>query len=228
MNIPLIKKECDNNLQILNDKKACQPVALLMALVFYEKYPYLPFINNDYLLKRIEIKKELYNRCRTTNEDYYYAVPWGTLLGAVSFDGIYATLLSKKPDSLLNEEQFNQQDVRNLIDEAKNHSSIQLLRWHCSDDNKIKFLKDILNKKIGVLIPTLKWGKDPHSVVLTDFYNGSFIFNNSNPNTKEYNFDSEQNLEEEEFKRRWIHEETDDDLLIISDEKIDFSEFEII
>jgi len=181
--------------------------------------------------QRLKIKKELFKRCHCA-ESNGFCFSWGALLGAVSYDGIYATLISKQPRIFLgtpnNEANWFQVDIGEmnmninaLINMATNHKRIQLIAWEeASQNNKVNLLVHILDNKMGVLIPTLKWGVENHSIVLTSIKDGIVTFNN--PNHPTYQSDLEYQLSLTDFRSRWFHNDTDDDLIIISDAPIDF------
>ena len=235
MNIQSIKKESGQYLDQLDDSEACQPISLLMALVYFEIYPLYPFRNIDaFAVKRLRIKRDLYERCRTAAENNF-AFPWGTLLGAVSYDNIYATLFSKNPRSLSDDNPVQEAGwykmeidemktfISNLIAEAEVNKNIRLIQWYFNDEEKINFIKKIVNKGIGVVIPTVRWNRHSnHSIVVTDYIAGKFIFNNPNPS--KYGSGNKTFFKEDEFKRKWFDERTDDDLIIISENPLDFKD----
>jgi hypothetical protein len=83
---------------------------------------------------------------------------------------------------------------------------IQLLPWR--DDYRTLPLK-ITEADLGVVIPTLWWGAQPHNVVVTGFEGGQVIFNDPNAGP-------DRRMSEAEFEERWNDHRTDNDLLIVS------------
>lgn len=201
MEIPFYKKENVNDC-------GCAPVCLRMALGYF-----------GIKKSMVEIYELVYSL-----GDVHYTLPWGMCIGASSV-GLRATFISKNP-KLLNDSSYNDivqetrlavQDIRQIVTEqlekCHNSENISLIPW---EDRFKELPEKIVLAKVGVVIPTVWWGVQPHNIVLTDFRSDKVFYHN--PNTA-----ANRNMSIKEFHKKWFYKDTDNDLLIISKEEIDLN-----
>lgn len=202
----LIKNQPPPRLPLIDDD-ACQPVALQMAL--------------EYFLKRTIDRDELFANCRTRGE-YNFALAWGVLLGAVQYENIHAVLISNNPFDLNAYNYYAertgmtiekaQEFVTIMCAEARQHESIKLITWR--DD--FRYLPQYcVNHEIAA-IPSMTMYNAIHSIILRDFNKDIVSYNDPNsihPETK--------TMSTNQFIVQWINPDTDNDLILISTEKLD-------
>lgn len=149
----------------------------------------------------------------------HYTLPWGMLIGAASFD-LYATFISKNVSTLLTgsvrdistNTGLSTSDIKNIANRQLTlclnlHYRVTLLNW---EDRFRNTPANIVTESRGVVIPTLWWGNQPHNVVLTNVLDNNILFHD--PNNA-----NEQCMPTDDFIRLWLHEMTDNDLIIVSD-----------
>jgi hypothetical protein len=203
MNITYFEKENRND-------SGCAPVCLQMALDYFEQS------------KPIE---EIYRRCESIGESHY-TLPWGMMLATASF-GLHATFISGNPYFLIEDsiqaicettgrsKTYVRELVDSQIERCGKEPNIQLLKWDKSYQN---IPETVVSQESGVVIPTILSGA-PHNVVLTKY--GELI-----PQSEKFVWYHDPSgipdmmILETQFLEWWLNESTDNDLLIISKEKI--------
>jgi len=149
--------------------------------------------------------------------------------------GLNVIFISRQPENLREEDyeiiansaQKTRQEIENWIQGQKQRcenladriSSIEWTEdWQKQYGYEYKDLpRKIVEKEAGVVIPTVRWGAEsqPHSLVIKEFRDKRVFFNNPN-------MEKRTDMNEDEFYRLWIDTATtDNDLLIISRDKID-------
>lgn len=181
----------------------CAPVCLRMALAYFGIY------------KNIE---EVYAMTESLGENHY-TLPWGMCIGAAKA-GLTATFISKNPDDLLENSYEDiskitglnsktvQKKIKEQIVECNQQAYISLIPWKISFKHLPYF---IVSDNIGVVIPTVWWGEQPHNIVLTEFRTdlGKVFYHDPNSTAN-----CEMTIND--LHENWIHKYTDNDLLIIS------------
>lgn len=191
------------------DDFACQAVALQMAL--------------DYFLQRNIDRDLLFEYCRARGAKNN-ALSWGTLLGAVQYDSIYAVLISLNPHNLNNYDDFAddtgmtiggaEKFVIAIKNEAVQHERIQLVKW--KDD--YRYLPQYcVNHEIAVIPSMDKMYNRVHSIILRKFEGDKVYYND--PNSPQPRTDIP--MPNAQFFNWWLNSTTDNDLILISTEKLD-------
>jgi hypothetical protein len=153
-----------------------------------------------------------------------FTLPWGICVAAESF-GLHTTFISEQPRTFLESSYADvaavtgtpSRDVRlridRLLERCRTADHVTLLEWHeCHGD-----LPQILVKEDhAVVIPTLWWDSQPHNIVVTAFDTSSVWYHDPH---RVDGADREMSIET--FDRRWLHLNTDNDLLVISDRKLE-------
>jgi len=206
MNIRHFKKENQNDC-------GCASVCLRMALDYFGIHKNITEVNN---------------LCEALG-DVHYSLPWGICLGAAKV-GLYSTFISKNPWELL---QSSREDIANMtnisIDEVKRIERNQVNR--CKENELIKLLdwndqfrnlpKRLVRGEKGIVIPTVWWGRQPHNIVLVNYMDPgiegfeSVYYHDPNGD------DTLPTMPENEFFGKWLDPRTDNDLLVISRNKIE-------
>jgi hypothetical protein len=199
MEIPFFSKDNSNDC-------GCAPVCLRMAAGAFGKQ----FTNIE----------QIYDLSESIGQAHY-TLPWGMCLGIAKLK-LHATYISKCPDKLLLNSRTDISQMTGLtIKQVTEIENDQVAR--CRDDQHIEIInwndsykslpKDIVSQNKGVVIPTVWWGLQPHNIVLTKFDSGKVFYHD--PNTGSDCFMTERCLMD-----KWIHELTDNDLLIVSKDKL--------
>lgn len=201
MNIPFYHKENPSDLN-------CAPVCLRMALAYYG-------IDCSF--------KEIYAETFSFGPRHY-TLPWGICLAGASHR-LHVTFISKQPYSLLDQYicrmateagktiEEMREIVGKLIRDCQNNVLIDLLPWQ---NQYASIPRKVVSDKIGVAIPTLWWrDADAHNVVLTDVGDHHFSYHDPNLETGQ-----NQNMTTEEFSEFWLDPNTDNDLIILSNNKL--------
>jgi len=201
MNIPSFKKLNPND-------SGCAPVCLQMALAYYG-------IN-----KSIE---EIYKVCESIG-DSHFTLPWGICIGAAKF-GLRTYFISERPFELNDDSRLDIMNItrlsydqiveieRDQLERCDASNSINIMPW---DDGLKQLPFKILERRLGVVIPTLWWGTQPHNIVLIKHSitrTGQSQLYYHDPNTES---PSGEVMSEAVFFKMWIHGNTDNDLLIIT------------
>ncbi|MCK9266985.1 hypothetical protein M0P98_09010 [bacterium] len=209
MNIPSLHKENDAH-------ENCQVVAIQMALAYYG----------------IDLTLDKLHKMVPTIGPTFFSVPWGNCAVAAE-EGLNVIFISRNPNVLLeasyihiaNSTQKTRQEIEDWIKGQRERCNnladkINLVEWRENWKEEYGYeYKDlplkIVAKKAGVVIPTVNWGIAPHAIVINEFKDGKVFFNN--PNKVDIT-----DMAEDKFYQKWLDTiATDNDLLIISKDKID-------
>jgi hypothetical protein len=177
-------------------------------------------------LGRFGLTRDLDEICRQADSigPSRFTLPWGVCVAAESF-GLHTAFISKQPRTLLESSYADVAAVTGepvesvrlridrLLERCRTADHISLLDWHkCHHE----LLQMLVRGDHTVVIPTLWWDTQPHNVVVTAFDTSRVRYHDPN---RVDGADREMSIEE--FDRRWLHPNTDNDLLVISDRKLE-------
>lgn len=191
----------------------CAPVCLRMALAYYGL--------------RIELD-HVYQIAHSMGA-CHYTIPWGMCLGAAEM-GLYAIFVSRSPNVLLQMYIDRIAAIANMPIEQVG-SEVECELAECRANDKITLVEweepfssvpgNIVAVEAGVVIPTVWWGDvDAHNIVLTHFDAHHVSYHDPNFPTGR-----DQRMSADDFFQMWHHENTDNDLLIISRNELNLQEF---
>jgi len=111
------------------------------------------------------------------------------------------------------------------IQNCENNELISLLNW---SDNYKSAPERILWDRAAVIIPTVWWGTQPHNIVLVNYMDPgeelSWTIGPQGWKDVYYHDPNEDDnlptMTEDEFFKKWLHPNTDNDLLIISKNRV--------
>ena len=203
MQIPFFHKENPSDV-------TCAPVCLRMALAYYGVD--MPIEN-------------VYTIARSLGE-CHYTLPWGMCLGAASVR-LHATFISRNHSNLL-PMYFSRiseithlrlqnilSQVNSIINESIENTFVTLLVW---EDEYSNLPQQLIEHEAGVVIPTVWWeNRDAHNIVVTRFEADHIAYHD--PNLVD---GCNKSMDSQIFFQEWLHENTDNDLLIISKKPLTF------
>jgi hypothetical protein len=208
MNITHFKKQNTND-------SSCAPVCLRMALSYFD----------------IEITESETHKVAHSIGESHYTLPWGLCLGAAS-QGVYITFVSKNTKGLLqssvdvvaNITQKSSEEIdvftKELVRECDESKFVTVLDWK---DKYKSVIQNIVLQEAGVVVPTVWWELygvlNCHNIVITKIHDNTVTYSDPNEET------GSGNMEIERFNNIWIHENTDNDFLVISKDYINIEEY---
>jgi hypothetical protein len=190
--------------------KGCAPVCLKMAL---------HYCGIEWTLDQI------HQTCSSFGSKHY-TLPWGICLGAASA-GVSVVFISKQPRALL--PRYEAPIAREagctsvqvgriaagLIAQCEESEHVELVEWQDSYlELPEKILTSAPDAPTPVIIPTLWWHDiDAHNVVLTALNEREVLYHDPNLQNG-----ADIAMPRQAFYESWTNENTDNDLLLISNE----------
>ena len=216
MYIPFYQKENRNDC-------GCAPVCLKMALAYFEI---------------VEDINDIYKICESIG-DVHYTLPWGICIGAAKKE-LHSIFVSKNPIKLLPSSyndisritRINVTEISKIvlsqIKRCEQNDFITMLEWRQEfRELPKKFIQESIE---AVMIPTVWWGTQCHNIVMVNYMDPGIELSSFNgPNGFESVYYHDPNgsdtstMPESEFFKKWLNPYTDNDLLIISKQKLNLN-----